>query len=150
MKINVTKDKARFIVNEDARKVVCIIDHTRDLFLNYANQNLRIMPNCDAFWGGRSSKLYPKLEMPMRFVGIATCDPNDEFSVEAGKLIAFSKAKDKIQTSFFKRANLYVNTIDNWLQDAVEAINSYGAKLEVNTKRRHQKITELIGEPEEK
>ena len=88
--------------------------------------------------------------MPRRFVGIATCDPNDEFSVEAGKLIAFSKAKDKVQTSFFKRADLYVNTLDNWLQDAVEAINNYGKKLTENTKRRHQKIAELIGEPEEK
>ena len=150
MKINITKDKARFIVNEDARKVVCIIDNTRNLFLDYANKNLRIMPDCDAPWGGNASRLYPKLHMPRRFVGIATCDPNDEFSIEAGKLIAFSKAKDKVQTSFFKRADLYVNTLDNWLQDAVEAINNYGKKLTENTKRRHQKIAELIGEPEEK
>lgn len=150
MKINITKDKARFIVNEDARKVVCIIDHTRYLFLDYANKNLRIMPNCDALWDSKGSRLYPKLYMPNKFVGIATCDPNDEFSIEAGKLIAFSKAKDKAQTSFFKRADLYVNTLDNWLQDAVDAINNYGKKLTENTNRRHQKIAELIGEPEEK
>lgn len=150
MKINITKDKAQFIVNEDARKVVCIIEHTRDLFLNYANNNLRILPDCDALWGGNGSRLYPKLKMPDKFVGIASCNPEDEFSIETGKLIAFSRAKDKIQTSFFKRANLYVNTIDNWLNQAMESINSYGQKLEINTARRHKKIASLIGEPEEK
>lgn len=150
MKINITKDKARFIVNEDKRKVVCIIDKTSHLFVEYARNNLKILPDCDMSWGGIKSRLYPRLIMPKRFVGVATCDPNDDFSVESGKLIAFSKAKDKIQTSFFKRANLYINTLDNWLQDAVEAINNYGEKLEINTKRRHEKITELIGEPEEK
>ena len=39
MKINITKDKAQFIVNEDARKVVCIIDHTSHLFIDYADKN---------------------------------------------------------------------------------------------------------------
>lgn len=149
MKINISKDNARFIVNEDARKVVCIIDHTRDLFLDYANKNLRILPDCDALWGSRhGSRLYPKLKMPDKFIGIATCSPDDEFSVENGKLIAFSRAKDKIHTSFFKRANTYVNTIDNWLSDAVESINSYGAKVEANTKRRHNKIAAIVGEPD--
>lgn len=148
MKINITKDKARFIVNEDARKVVCIIDHTSNLFLSYADQNLKIVPDCDHVWGGESSRLYPKLKMPNKFIGIASCNPDDEFSVETGKLIAFSRAKDKIHTSFFKRANTYVNTIDNWLTDAVESINSYGAKVEANTKRRHNKIASIVGEPD--
>ena len=147
MKINITKDKARFIVNEDARKVVCIIDRTSDLFLDYADQNLKIVPYCDnIWWGGNSSRLYHKLKMPNKFIGIASCNPEDEFSVETGKLIAFSRAKDKIHNSFFKRANTYVNTIDGWLTDAVESINSYGAKIELNTKRRHDKITSIVGE----
>lgn len=150
MKINITKDKAQFIVNEDARKVVCIIDHTSHLFLHYAEKNLKILPDCDALWGGNGSRLYPKLKMPNKFVGIASCNPEDEFSVETGKLIAFTRAKDKIQNSFFKRANLYINTIDDWLNQAMDAINSYGEKLEINTKRRHKKIASLIGEPEEK
>ena len=148
MKINITKDKARFIVNEDARKVVCIIDHTSNLFLSYADQNLKIVPDCDHVWGGESSRLYPKLKMPNKFIGIASCNPEDEFSVETGKLIAFSRAKDKIHNSFFKRANIYVNTIDGWLSDAVESINNYGAKIELNTKRRHDKINAIVGEPD--
>lgn len=152
MKINITKDKAQFIVNEDARKVVCIIDHTSHIFLNYADKNLKIRPDCDngMIWDSKRSRLYSKLKMPNKFVGIASCNPEDEFSVETGKLIAFTRAKDKIQNSFFKRANLYINTIDNWLNQAMDSINSYGKKLEINTERRHKKIASLIGEPEEK
>ena len=152
MKINITKDKAQFIVNEDARKVVCIIDHTSHLFLEYANKNLKIRPDCDngMIWDIKHSRLYPKLKMPNKFVGIASCNPEDEFSVETGKLIAFTRAKDKIQNSFFKRANLYINTIDSWLNQAMDSINNYGKKLEINTERRHKKIASLIGEPEEK
>jgi len=154
MKINITKDKAQFIVNEDARKVICIIDHTSHLFIDYADKNLKIRPDCDNVgrtWDScRTSRLYPRLKMPNKFVGIASCNPEDEFSVETGKLIAFTRAKDKIQNSFFKRANLYVNTIDSWLNQAMDSINSYGKKLEINTNRRHKKIASLIGEPEEK
>ena len=153
MKINITKDRAQFIVNEDARKVICIIDNTSHLFINYADKNLKIRPDCDngMIWNSSSrSRLYPKLKMPNKFVGIASCNPEDEFSVETGKLIAFTRAKDKIQNSFFKRANLYINTLDTWLNQAMDSINSYGKKLEINTKRRHEKIASLIGEPEEK
>lgn len=149
MKINITKDKARFIVNEDARKVVCIIDHTSDLFISYADRNLKIVPDCDHVWG-ESSRLYPKLKMPNKFIGIASCNPEDEFSIETGKLIAFSRAKDKIHNSFFKRANTYINTLDDWLNQAAESINRYGDKIGINTERRHQKIIDLIGQPEEK
>lgn len=154
MKINITKDKAQFIVNEDARKVVCIIDHTSHLFIDYADKNLKIRPDCDntgGIWNSYSaSRLYPKLKMPNKFVGIASCNPEDEFSVETGKLIAFTRAKDKIQNSFFKRANLYINTLDGWLNQAMDSINNYGKKLEINTERRHKKIASLVGEPEEK
>ena len=149
MKINLSKDNARFIVNEEKGKVVCIIDDTENLFIQYVDNNFRIPPDCDEVWNSGDSKLLPKLKMPRRFVGIATCNPNDQFSVESGKLIAFSRTKDKVQTSFFKRANTYVNTLDNWLQQAVESLNRYGSKLERNTERRHNKIAELIGEPEE-
>ena len=147
MKINITKNDARFIVDEKKGKVVCIIDGTRDLFLHYAEDNFRIRPDCDDGWISES-KLYPKLIMPNRYVGVATCNPEDTFSVETGKLIAFSHAKDKIHKSFFKRANTYVNTLDNWLTEAVDSINRYGEKIEVNTRRRHDKITELVGEPD--
>lgn len=148
MKINIRKDMARFIVNEEKRKVICILEDTEDLFLVFAEQNLPLSPVCDTL-DMTDSKLYKYLLMPKRFVGIATCDPEDEFSVETGKLIAFSNAKDNLQNSFFKRADFYVNTIDTWLNKAVENINGYGAKITKNTLRRHNKIAEILGEKEE-
>jgi hypothetical protein len=148
MKINIRKDMARFIVNEEKGKVICILEDTEDLFLVFAEQNLPLSPVCDTL-DMTDSELYKYLLMPKRFVGIATCDPEDEFSVETGKLIAFSNAKDNLQNSFFKRANFYVNTIDTWLNKAVENINGYGAKIAKNTLRRHNKIAEILGEKEE-
>ena len=148
MKINIRKNMARFIVNEEKRKVICILEDTEDLFLVFAEQNLPLSPVCDTL-DMTDSKLYKHLLMPKRFVGIATCDPEDEFSVETGKLIAFSNAKDNLLNSFFKRADFYVNTIDTWLNKAVENINSYGAKITKNTLRRHNKIAEILGEKEE-
>ena len=145
MKINITKDNAQFIVKEDEGKVICIFRDTAPLFLMYAQENLPIVPHCETC-DVSTSRLYRKLLMPNKFIGVASCDPNDSFSVEKGKLIAFSKAKDKIQTSFFKRANTYINTIDEWTSRAVDSINTYGSKLERNTERRHNKISELIGE----
>lgn len=150
MKINITKDMARFIVNEKGRKVICIFEGTSDLFLEYVRNNLKISPTCDATYPLLyTSKLRDKLYMPNKFVGIASCNPEDEFSVEKGKLLAYSRAKDKIHTSFFKRANTYVNEIDNMLADAEDTLNRYGSKIEANTRRRHAKIEEMIGLPED-
>ena len=145
MKINLTKENARYIVNEEKGKVVCIFENTDNMFLDYARNNLKIATNCDSSF---KSKLYPRLYMPNKFIGVATCDANDTFSIETGKLIAYNKAKNKIQRSFFKRANLYINTIDKWLNEAMDSINRYGEKLETNTARRHDKIVGLVGEPE--
>ena len=146
MKINITKDMARFIVNEKGRKVICIFEGTNELFLEYARNNLKINPTCDATYPLlNTSKLHDKLYMPNKFVGTASCHPDDEFSVEKGKLLAYSRAKDKIHISFFKRANTYVNEIDNMLVDAVDTLNRYGSRIDANTKRRHAKIKEMIG-----
>ena len=143
MKNSIKKKDARFIVNEEKRKVVCIIDNTDKLFIDYVYDNLRLTP---AFIGNHVEKLYDRLEMPKRFIGIASCDPRDEFVRETGELVAFSRAKDKLNKSFFKRANLYINTLDEWLNDAAENFNQYGEKLEQNTERRHKKIEEILKE----
>lgn len=144
MNINITKEKAKFIVNKEKNKVVCIIEDTDRLFIEYATNNLEIRPDCDGSMWARS-KLRERLWMPNKFIGIATCSTDDEFDVEKGKLIAFSRAKDKLHASFFKRANIYINSIDEMLTRSMASINRYGAKLEANTERRHKKIESLIG-----
>ena len=144
MNFNISKENATFYVNPEKRKVVCIIDNTKMMFLDFIEANLPIKTYCNSIWG--NSKFENKLLMPRQFMGIATCSPDDEWNEETGKIIAFSRAKDNLNRSFFKRANTYVNTIDDWLSQAVEKINAYGDKVTINTDRRHERIDELLGE----
>lgn len=144
MNFNVSKDNATFFVNPEKRKVICIIDNTELMFLDFIEANLPIKTCCCGWWKERQFE--KELEMPGRFVGVATCSQDDEWNEETGKIIAFSRAKDNLNRSFFKRANTYVNTIDDWLSRAVEKINAYGDKVTINTDRRHERIDELLGE----
>lgn len=145
MKLNINSKDCRYIVDKDKRKVVCIIDNTDETFIAFMNKNFKVFFSDDGpYWG--SAKFEKKLSMPRRFVGIATCGDTDEWNEETGKLIAYSRAKDNFNKSFFKRANLYVNTIDNEVERATEMLNMLGQKLTTNTARRHEKISALIGE----
>lgn len=147
MKYNVTPKDCKFVVNEENKTTVCIYDHCENLFLNF------IKENCDLHLFDYPPKresvkysLYENLKMPNKFTGIATCGKNDEWNVDIGKRIAFSRMKDKLNRSFFKRADLYVKTIDKWMDDAVYLINTVGQKLEVNQEKRHKRIEELVRE----
>lgn len=84
--------------------------------------------------------------MPKRFWGIATCAEDDEWDEEKGKFLAFSRAKNKLNNSFFKRAQLYIDTFDKSLNDSILILNNLGNKLTVNADRRQERIKELFGE----
>ena len=138
MKFNVSPKDCRFIVDKEKNKVVCICEKTRYMFWNFANSNFKIVVPVS---------IIKKLEMPDRFVGIATCGPNDEWNEETGRLIAFSRMKDNLCRSFFKHANTFFNWYDKQLDDAAEMVNELGARLEVNTEHRHKYIESLVGKP---
>ena len=146
-KFNVKPEDCHYIVNKDKRKVVCLIENTRYSFLDFANKNFVLSPDCfDNPWGRMYVNIRDRLVMPNRFCGVATCSETDEWDEETGKLIAYSRAKDKLNKSFFKRANFFVNTVDRHINDAVETLNNLGDKLENSTLRRHKKISSIIGE----
>lgn len=151
-KFNVRPEDCRYIVNEDKRKIICIIENTEYMFTNFANHNLEIPYSCyDTIWTtvkNAPKHFYKKLRMPKRFWGVATCAEEDKWDEEKGKLLAFSKAKDKLNTSFFKRANLYINTLDRSLNRATILLNNLGDKLTASSIRRHEKLTEMLGENE--
>ena len=147
MRLNIAPKDCRYIVDKNKKKIVCIIDETEYLFLNFVNSNFAIMlENMGEGWFYNNRKFLKKFHMPKRFVGIATCGDSDEWDEETGKLIAYSRAKDNLNKSFFKRANLYVNSIDREVDRATETLNVLGKKLTTNTERRHKKIASLIGE----
>lgn len=148
-KFNVKPSDCRYIVNEEKRTVVCLIEHTDCMFIHFAENNFDIPWDCmDGIWSRKPVKklFHKKFYMPKRFWGVATCSKDDEWDVEKGKFLAFSRAKDKLNNSFFKRANLYVNTFDKSLNDAVLILNNLGEKLTTNANRRSERIKELFGE----
>ena len=71
---------------------------------------------------------------------------DDEWDEELGKMIAFSRAKDKCYRSFFKRANALVNAVDRRLNDMMTMFNEMGDKL--NEKR--EKLEHMIEERTQK
>ena len=136
MKIDISPRDCRFIVNKEKGKVICIIDNTSELFYDFMN-----FP----YWKVWARIPEDRLTMPDRFVGIATCDPEDEFDEEIGRMIAFTRAKNKLNTSFFKRANYFVNEVDRQLASLVESFNDYGDQLMANAEKREKMIADKVG-----
>ena len=148
MKLNISSKDCKYIVDKNKKKIVCIINDTEYLFLNFVYSNFDIMVQDigDTDFYIRKNSFSKKFKMPKRFVGVATCSETDEWNEDTGKLIAYSRAKDNLNKSFFKRANLYINSIDKEVDRAAEMLSNLGYKLTINTTKRHEKITSLIGE----
>ena len=92
----------KFYVDEDARTVICVIADTEDVAVRHALTNF----------------------IDEQF--------DDEWDEEAGKLLAFKRAKTKFYNSFFKRANILMRTLDKRLDDMVETFGQLGLKIENN------------------
>ena len=90
--------------------------------------------------------LEEKLKMPNKFIGIATCGPDDVWNEETGRLIAFDRMKENLNKSFFKRANTFVAEMERRLDLFCERTNAYGMKLEANMNRRKEVIAKVLGE----
>lgn len=135
----------KFYVDENARTVVCVIPHTSDMLLNFIDDHFR-WDDMD-FWTATNGKFYSKdLRMPNSFMGKAVCAAEDEWNEETGRLIAFSRAKDKCYRSFFKRANRFVQTTDAHLNDMITLFNDFGLKLESKRENLQEKINGRVVE----
>ena len=136
-------ENCKFIIKETERKVICIFNDTQSMFINYAEQYCPIGCYCD-YQAIATKTLSDKLIMPKQFVGIATCSPTDQWDEKIGRTIAFSRLKDKIIASFFRRANTYFNTLDKWLDLFANQVNGLGIRLEDDTKKRHEYIEKYL------
>lgn len=116
----------KFYVNEDKRVVVCVIPRTRRMVSDFIQQHFEF--NDINFWYALEN--VNKIHMPDSFIGKAVCAPEDEWDEELGRMIAFSRAKDKCYKSFFKRANTFVQQVDRRLGNMIEMFNDFGLKLE--------------------
>ena len=139
------KKNIKYSVNPLEKKVVCWIENTQYAFVDFVRENSRLNP----LWYTDEHKLDNKLKMPNKFVGVATCGPDDVWDEETGKLIAYDRMKKNLCRSFFKRANTYVHETDRYLQEICDKLNAYGDKLESNQEHREALIESILGEKEE-
>lgn len=150
MKFNLRPEDCEFFVDRENKVVVCVYEKATRLFIDFACENFKLETDYLDVGTSCQCKLYEKLKMPYRFVGRAICGPDDEFDEELGKIIAFSRLKDKVSRSFFKRGQTYISTYDKWLDEATCMLNDLGQKLGENMEHRHAFIEELLGpEPED-
>ena len=128
----------KFYVDEDARVVVCVIPNTNDMLIDFMREHFR-WDDVDMDYA-IDYHFETKLQMPHSFMGKAVCAAEDEWNEALGKKIAFSRAKDKCYKSFFKRANLLVQTYDRRLGDMIEAFNDFGLKLDAKREALESQI----------
>lgn len=122
----------RFYTDEDARTVICVItgDNIQNILIQFIYENFYYNDICIGW--ALNDRLRAALEMPKSFMGKAVCAEDDEWDEEAGKLLAFKRAKTKFYNSFFKRANILMRALDHRLDDMVEAFGQLGLKIENN------------------
>ena len=129
----------KFYVNEAERTVVCVIPNTEYMLNDFISEHFSFN-DCDieeALYMSRGS-----YRMPKSFMGKAVCSKEDEWDEELGRMIAFSRAKDKCYKSFFRRANTLINTFDGRLGDMIMAFNTMGAKLDAKRNQLEHMIEE--------
>ena len=132
----------KFYVNKDERVVVCVIPDTSEMLDDFVRENFRFNDLDMHFMVNN----YKMLSMPKSFIGKAVCSADDEWDEELGRMIAFSRAKDKFYRSFFKRANNFINAVDRRLGDMITSFNDLGAKVS----DKKEKLEHMIEEKTQK
>ena len=133
----------KFYVDEEARTVICVISDTQDMVEDFIMTNF-CFPDIDVRFSMSYRWIAKQLKMPHSFMGKAVCSPEDEWNEETGRLIAYSRARDKYYTSFFKRANKLIQLINKRLDDMIELFNNFGMKLEAKRDELQAKINERV------
>ena len=137
--MNFSINDCKFYIDEEKRKIICIIPNTDELALSFIDQfNIGYSYNL--------KKIKKMLVMPKSFCGIATCHIEDKFDENIGKLIAYNKARRKLNVSLFKRLNSYVQFLDYELGHMINVLNDYGEKQSRRESTREQKIKEYFNE----
>lgn len=135
---SIRKVDVRFVVNKEKRTVICYVEGTARMFLDFACENFNIYTPYQMD--------ETKLRLPNRFVGKAFCAEGDEWDEEKGKLLAYDRMKNDLTASFQRAAQYFVSWYDKELNNAVKCLNDYGEKLRHNKERRQAVICEMFEE----
>lgn len=139
-------EDCNFYINEEKRIVTCVINDTKYMFMEFVKDFALKYKNSDIFVNANTWK---KFEMPARFVGIARCHPDDVFDPSLGKVIAYSRAQKNMYKSFFKRANTYVQLLDDSLDRIVGTFNNMGENISKAADSTDKLIADRLKEAEE-
>lgn len=135
MKINIKPSDCKFVVNKEKGKVICILEETQNMLYDYIDDNNNYLNFLSTI-----AERKKVIRMPDRFIGIASCSPDDEWDETLGRRIAFYKMRNKFYHSLFKRADAFVNWVDDNLNLMVEEFNSWGDKVRDNLNREKEHI----------
>ena len=136
------RHKVQYFVNKEKGIVVARINDCKRDFISF------LFDSCDqnslAYHASFSDKEYDQFLMPHSFVGVAQLGENDIWDEELGKQIAYQRAKQKRDASFFKRANMAVRLYERELDKLCNLFDAYGKRLSNNNEYREKKIAEKI------
>lgn len=141
MKIKFKDKDLQFIVKPEERIVVCIIksyENGKPLTWMVPSYMQKSATQINYY---TTYAVDEKIRMPKTFVGKAVCAPEDEWNEELGRTLALKRAKYKLFTSFFKRAqtlvdafrgdvNGFIDNLDNLGDSIMENLDSLDAKVE--------------------
>ena len=150
MNWSVSKKNCKFYIDKEHGKVVCVIPNTKNAAREFLeDQYITLTQSIN--WESTSKdnsiqQVLRALQMPNSFSGIATCHPEDTFDEEIGKLIAYNKARRKLNVSLFKRLNLYVRRLDAEFNNLINDCNAYGKKQDEREAIRKKKIEECLND----
>lgn len=140
--LNFKQKDCRFIVNEEKRTVVCLLERKR--FSVTIDEYLQ-SKDIDAFNGirsfNRARALQNTLRLPRRVSAKAVCLPEDKFDVELGKLIAFHKLKAKVLQMYNKRITYVTKYIMHMYDDMEDDFNKFYDKMYAEAERREVAIS---------
>ena len=133
--------KVHFISNPEHKLVVCQLTDCANDFEDFIL--MKDLP--DTYERCLFGNTYKQYKMPNKFVGRAVCGPDDVFDEKIGREIAFSRAKANYDRSFFKRAQRYVNHLDDKVDRIIGTINHEGKRMQDAHDYRQNKINYMLG-----
>lgn len=133
------RHQVQYFVNKEDGIVVARINDCKRDFLSFFLDTNRMSGSLPI-----SDKEYDQLLMPNSFVGVARLGDDDVWDEELGKQIAYQRAKQKRDQSFFKRANMMMRWIERELDRLCDVFDAYGKRLSNNMEYRENKIMEKV------
>lgn len=132
---------------DDKQNVHCTISGMKEYFANFIHQHHYAF--YDFLWqheGGFTSYIKSKYFMPDTYHAMAKWHEGDgcEWNEEVGKLIAFNKLKNRVNSSLRKRFALLMDEVEKRKEEAYTKYSSYSEKLYLNSIEREEKIHEYF------